>query len=238
VFRIPSDKPLGVPADYEPGAALGKIRTHVVGKKALTPVNPLKARYIVVDTETTGLEKSDRIIEIAAIEMIGSKPTGRTFHRLIDPGRPVSEGAFDKHGIDQAMLRGMPKFAAVCKDLVAFFRGGKFWLVAHNAKFDLGFINRELKRAAAEYSISANRAICTMRLSAACVGGGTLDDACDRLGIDRSRRQKHRAILDAELCATVFTLLIFGRETSTALQIPDLPAGSPNGLSETSSLEH
>src|SRR6185437_10862600 len=234
VFRILPEEAIGVPADYEPGAALGKIRKHIVGKAAIAPLDPLTARYIVVDVETTGLEKADRIVEIAAIEMKGRTPTGRTFHQLVDPGRAISDGAYDKHGIDQATLRGKPKFADIYKDLVAFLRGGKWWLVAHSATFDLGLINRELKRAGAKYSISANRTICTLRLSEACVGAGALDDACDRLEIDRGQRVKHRAMIDAELCAAVFTQLIFGRETTAVPLSPSSPAAMSGGLSEAS----
>lgn len=231
-FRILPEDVLGIPVDYEPGAALGKIRRHVVGKNAITPLDPLTARYVVVDFETTGLEKPDRIVEIAAIEMKGPKPTGRTFHKLVDPGRAISDGAYEKHGIDQAALRGMPKFADVCEDLIAFLRGGRWWLVAHNAGFDLGFLNRELKRAGARYSVSPNRTICTMRLAAACVDAKGLDEVCDKLDIEHSGRDKHRAMMDAELCAAVFTMLIFGREAIPVPSAEASPGISSDGIAE------
>lgn len=217
------EESVDVPAEYDPSAAAGRIRMHIIRQKAAVPLDPLQARYIVLDTETTGLGKSDRVVEIAAIEMIGRRPTGKRFEALIDPRMRISDGAFEKHGITHEMLRGKPKFADVCEDLLKLF-GRKAWFVAHYAKFDVDIINREFKRAGVDYAIAANRAICTLRLSEARLGTSALDDACDRLGIDRRRRTKHRAMLDAELCAEVFVQLIFGRAPSAPEPDPASPA--------------
>src|SRR5262245_63828872 len=104
-------------------------------------------REIVFDTETTGLDpiQGDRLVEIGCIEMINRFPTGNTFHRYLNPERDMPEGAFKVHGLSIDFLKDKPLFADVAADLVAFL--GDAQLVAHNAMFDLSFLNAELQRA-------------------------------------------------------------------------------------------
>ena len=105
------------------------------------------SRSVLFDTETTGLDpaKGDRIIEIAALELVREMPTGRQFHALIHPDRDIPEEAARIHGITLAMLEGKPRFPAIVDELLAFM--GDVPLVAHNAPFDFGFLNAELRRA-------------------------------------------------------------------------------------------
>lgn len=132
---------------------------------------------------------------------------------LINPRMPISDGAFAKHDISDAMLRGKPTFRTFAPQLLHFLLQPGTWFVAHNAAFDIDVLNRELKRVAARMIIPANRAICTLQMSASFVDRCDLDSVCDALGIDRSRRLKHRAGLDAQLCAEVLRTLTFGART-------------------------
>ena len=170
-------------------------------------------REIVFDTETTGIMPGDghRIVEIGALEMVGRVLTGRQFHTYIDPCRPMPKDAQGVHGISSAFLTGQPVFEAVVDEFLAFIEDSP--LVAHNAVFDFGFVNYELKRAGMKIIPDA-RAVCTLELSRKRHPGAkhTLDALCNRYGIDLSARAKHGALLDAELLAQVYVELLGGRQ--------------------------
>lgn len=168
-------------------------------------------REIVWDTETTGIMPGDghRIVEIGAIELRGRVPTGRSFHTYIDPCRIMPKDAEGVHGLSTAFLTGQPVFEAVVDGFLAFIADSP--LVAHNAMFDMEFLNWELRRARMPV-IPATRAICTLELSRKKHPGAkhTLDALCNRYGIDLSGRLKHGALIDAELLARVYVELTGG----------------------------
>ncbi len=170
-------------------------------------------REIVFDTETTGIMPGDghRIVEIGALEMVGRVLTGRSYHTYIDPCRPMPKDAQGVHGISSAFLTGQPIFEAVVDEFLEFI--GDSPLVAHNAVFDFGFVNYELKRAGLK-TLPDSRAVCTLELSRKRHPGAkhSLDALCTRYGIDLSGRAKHGALLDAELLARVYVELTGGRQ--------------------------
>jgi len=170
-------------------------------------------REIVWDTETTGIMPGDghRIVEIGAIELRGRVATGRSFHTYIDPCRMMPKDAEGVHGLSTAFLTGQPVFEAVVDDFLAFIEDSP--LVAHNAAFDMEFLNWELRRARMPV-VHASRAVCTLELSRKRHPGAkhTLDALCNRYGIDLSGRSKHGALIDAELLARVYVELTGGRQ--------------------------
>jgi DNA polymerase-3 subunit epsilon len=175
-------------------------------------------REIVFDTETTGLDplQGDRLVEIGCIELVNRFPTGNTFHRYLNPERDMPEPAFKVHGLSIEFLKDKPVFATIAEELVAFI--GDAPLVAHNALFDLGFLNAELKRAGRP-EVSRERLVDTLMLARRKYPGGAnrLDDLCVRYRIDNSRRTKHGALLDAELLAEVYLELIGARQAAFGL---------------------
>jgi DNA polymerase-3 subunit epsilon len=175
-------------------------------------------REIVFDTETTGLgpASGDRIIEIGCIELINHIPTGQAFHAYFNPERPVSVDAIDIHGLDDAFLADKPRFAAIAGDLLDFL--GDAILIAHNASFDLAFLNMELGRAGLP-PVGDERVIDTLALARRRhpMAPNSLDALCARYGIDASRRTYHGARLDAELLSEVYIELIGGRQAALLL---------------------
>jgi DNA polymerase III subunit epsilon len=182
-------------------------------------------REIIFDTETTGLDplQGDRLVEIGCIELVNRFPTGKTFHFYFNPERDMPEAAFRVHGLSIDFLKDKPLFAEKAEELVAFL--GDAQLVAHNAMFDLGFLNAELERAGVA-GVSRERMIDTLLLARRKHPGGSnrLDDLCVRYLIDNSRRTKHGALLDAELLAEVYVELIGARQTSLVLSQTATPA--------------
>jgi DNA polymerase-3 subunit epsilon len=182
-------------------------------------------REIIFDTETTGLDpfQGDRLVEIGCIELVNRFPTGKTFHFYFNPERDMPEGAFRVHGLSIEFLKDKPLFADKAEELVAFL--GDAQLVAHNAMFDLGFLNAELERAG-HAGVSRERIIDTLLLARRKHPGGSnrLDDLCARYSIDNSRRTKHGALLDAELLAEVYVELIGARQASLVLSQTATPA--------------
>jgi len=175
-------------------------------------------REIVLDTETTGLDpiKGDRLLEIGAVEIVNQVATGATFHVLINPQREVSDEAFRVHGHSSASLRDRPVFQAIAAAFLAFIAEDP--LVIHNAEFDTRFLNAEL--VAAGYPlIRPDRIIDTLALARRKHPGAanSLDALCDRYRIDRSRRAKHGALLDAQILVEVYAELRGGRQTSLTL---------------------
>src|SRR5436190_5015169 len=161
-------------------------------------------REIVLDTETTGLDpyQGDRVVEIGCVELYNKIPTGQSFHCYINPQREMAASAFEIHGLSAEFLKDKPLFAEVADEFLAFI--GDAPLVAHNASFDLGFINAELERAARP-PLTLNRVVDTLVLARRRhpAGPNSLDALCKRYGIDTSERVKHGALLDSMLLGNV-----------------------------------
>lgn len=176
-------------------------------------------REIIFDTETTGLDfREDRVIEIGAIELVNRFPTGRTFHKYINPeGRPIHADAQAVHAISLADLADKPVFSAIADEFIAFIEGAR--LVAHNANFDIAFINAELARLG-HAAIEAGRIVDSLALARRKhpMGPNSLDALCKRYGIDNSHRTKHGALLDSELLAEVYVELIGGKQAALVLE--------------------
>ncbi len=176
-------------------------------------------REIIFDTETTGLDsREDRVIELGGIELVNRFPTGRTFHKYIHPqGREIHPDAQAVHGISAADLVGQPGFHEIAEEFLAFIDGAK--LVAHNAGFDIGFLNVEFGRLGHPV-IEPGRVIDTLALAKRKhpMGPNSLDALCRRYGIDNTRRTKHGALLDSELLAEVYIELIGGKQAALGLE--------------------
>jgi DNA polymerase-3 subunit epsilon len=172
-------------------------------------------REIVLDTETTGLDAAngDRLIEIACIEIVNRIPTGREFHCYLNPERNIHPDAVAVHGLTAEFLRDKPLFKDIAEDFLAFVADAP--LVAHNASFDLGFLNAELSRTSRPI-LAGNRIVDTLSLARRRhpAGPNTLDALCKRYGIDLSARTKHGALLDAILLASVYVELLGERQAA------------------------
>ena len=181
-------------------------------------------REIVLDTETTGLDptKGDRLVEIGAIEIVNQGMTGAHFHVLVNPEREIPEDAFRIHGHSTALLRDKPLFSGIVDEFLAFV--GQDRLIIHNAEFDMRFINWELQLAGRP-QIPLERVTDTLALARRKHPGApnNLDALCDRYRIDRSRRTKHGALLDAEILVEVYTELTGGRQKSLLLSYAEKP---------------
>jgi len=181
-------------------------------------------RSVLFDTETTGLDpaQGDRVIEVAVLELINDLPTGRHFHRLIDPERDVPEEATRIHGYTRADLTGKPRFAEIADELAAFIGDGM--LVAHNAPFDFGFLNAEFARLGLA-PLDLARMTDTLAMARTRFPGlpNSLDALCRRFEIDLSARTSHNALLDCRLLAEVYVELTGGRQRGLSLT---LDAGS------------
>jgi DNA polymerase-3 subunit epsilon len=173
---------------------------------------------ILFDTETTGLDPltGDRIIEIAAIELLRDLPTGKVFYALIDPERDIPEDASRIHGYTRGDLIGKPRFADIVDKFLDFV--GDAPLVAHNAPFDFGFVNAELARLALP-PLHPSRMIDTLALAKARFPGmpNSLNALCNRFAIDLSERTTHNALLDCRLLAEVYVELTGGRQRGLVL---------------------
>jgi DNA polymerase-3 subunit epsilon len=175
-------------------------------------------REIVFDTETTGLDpfQGHRLVEIGCIELLNRIPSGNTFHRYINPERDIPAEVIAIHGITPERVKNEKVFAGIADELIEFL--GDAPLVAHNAMFDLGFLNAELERAG-KPSVGRDRLIDTLILARRKHPGGAnrLVDLCARYAIDNSRRTKHGALLDAELLAEVYLELLGARQAQLVL---------------------
>lgn len=176
-------------------------------------------REVVLDTETTGLDpKTHRVVEIGCVELVNSIPTGREFHTYLRPDDDyMPSEAFNIHGISQEFLRDKPRFPEVASDLLAFLDGAR--LVAHNAEFDIGFLNAELARA--EYPPLAGEVLDTVRLARRKFPGSpaNLSALCERFGVDASAREKHGALLDAHLLVEVYVELAGTRQPGLGIVV-------------------
>jgi DNA polymerase-3 subunit epsilon len=175
-------------------------------------------REIIFDTETTGLDPrtGDRMVEIGCIEMFNRIATGRTFHAYYNPGRPMPAEAEAVHGLSDVFLADKPQFAHRLEELLEFIADSP--LIAHNAGFDFGFLDAEL-RICGHPPVCRTRMIDTVALARVRHPGAklSLDALCSRYGIDRSHRTKHGALLDAELLAQVYVELCGGRQIGLEL---------------------
>ncbi len=176
-------------------------------------------RQIILDTETTGLEPAEhRIIEIGCVELVSRRLTGNSLHLYIQPDRDIDEGAIEVHGITSEFLADKPRFGDIVEELMAFLTGAE--LVIHNAPFDVGFLNHELKRLGADWGRIADhcRVLDTLKMARDMHPGqkNSLDALCKRYGVDNSRRELHGALLDAEILADVY-LAMTGGQTALSL---------------------
>ena len=175
-------------------------------------------REIVLDTETTGLspDKGDRVVEIGCVELINHVPTSNTFQVYLNPEREMDEGAQRIHGLTNEFLQDKPKFEAIVEDFISYI--GESKIIAHNASFDINFLNSELSRLN-KAKISQERVIDTLKIAREKYPGArnSLDALCKRFFVDNSNRKLHGALLDSELLAEVYLELIGGKEPDLAL---------------------
>ena len=175
-------------------------------------------REIVLDTETTGLspDNGDRVVEIGCVELINHVPTSNTFQVYLNPEKQMDPGAEKVHGLTNEFLVDKPKFIDVADDFLSFI--GSSTLIAHNADFDVGFLNSELSRAKKE-KIKTNRVVDTLKIARTKYPGArnSLDALCKRFSIDNSNRELHGALLDSELLAEVYLELVGGKEPNFEL---------------------
>ncbi|MCU0929322.1 MAG: DNA polymerase III subunit epsilon [Burkholderiaceae bacterium] len=173
-------------------------------------------RQIFLDTETTGLspENGDRIIEIGCIEMVNRRLTGRNLHHYLNPERPNSEDAVRIHGLTDEFLADKPLFAAIVEELLEYVSGAE--LVIHNAAFDLGFLDEELRRAGrAPLRAHVAGVVDSLLMAREMFPGksNSLDALCRRLEVDNTNRALHGALLDAGLLAEVYIRMTRGQES-------------------------
>lgn len=181
-------------------------------------------REIVIDTETTGFEpeSGDRIVEIGAVELYNHMPTGRRFHKYINPQRAMPEAAFAVHGLGDEFLRDKPLFVEIAQEFLDFVQDAK--LVIHNAAFDMKFLNAELGWLKLP-QLPWAQAIDTLAIARQKFPGSpaSLDALCRRFQIDNSARTLHGALLDSEILAEVYLELIGGRQPDFVLSTGPTP---------------
>lgn len=197
-------------------------------------------REIVFDTETTGLDPAngDRVVEIGCLELVNRLPSGETFHVYINPERDMPKEAEAVHGLSAGFLKDKPVFGEVAEAFLTFV--GDAPLIAHNAAFDMKFINAEL-RACGRADLSAHKVIDTLAMARQKFPGApaSLDALCRRFGVDNSNRDLHGALIDSELLAGVYLELSGGRQPGlvfeaaqkTGLEAATTAALSPNATS-------
>ncbi len=180
-------------------------------------------RHLILDTETTGLDprQGHRIIEVAVIEVVDRRATGRTLHHRLDPEREIDAGASEVHGLTWDDLRSERKFADIAGEFVEFVRGAQ-WII-HNAPFDVGFLDAELARVALPASNAIAGGITdTLAMAREAFPGkrNSLDALCERFGVDHAKRTLHGALLDAELLCEVWLALTRGQDSLTIDMAP------------------
>lgn len=193
-------------------------------------------RQIILDTETTGLDPKlgHRVIEVAGVELVNRRLTGRHFHRYLNPGRDSDEGALQVHGLTTEFLSDKPKFTEIADEFLDYVTGAE--LVIHNAPFDIGFLDSELALARKKcMKTYCPEVIDTLRMAKDLHPGkrNGLDSLCDRYQIDNSARTLHGALLDAELLAEVYlamtrgqnSLIIETETVSTEVSVPAFKRG-------------
>lgn len=172
-------------------------------------------RQIILDTETTGLEPSQghRIIEIGCVEIINRRATKNFFHQYINPKREIDAGALAVHGISTAFLADKPEFSQIAQDLLAFLQDAE--VIIHNAPFDVGFLNSELKLLGGTFATLDRycQVTDTLQMARKMFPGqkNNLDALCKRMNVDNSHRERHGALLDAEILADVYLAMTGGQ---------------------------
>jgi DNA polymerase III subunit epsilon len=190
-------------------------------------------RQLIIDTETTGLDsrQGHRIIEIGIVELYDRRPSGRHLHVYVNPEREIDAGATDVHGFTWEMLRDKPRFADIVTELVEFTRGAQ-WII-HNAPFDIGFLDEELKRAQMPATGElAAEVVDTLALARDQFPGkrNSLDALCERLGVANAHRTLHGALLDAQLLSEVYLAMTRGQESLTMdVAVPAIAVALPDG---------
>jgi DNA polymerase-3 subunit epsilon len=178
----------------------------------------MKDRKVVLDTETTGLYplQGDKVIEIGCVELLGGVRTGSTYQVYINPQRDVPEESFKIHGISSVFLENKPIFSKIVADFLSYIKNST--LVIHNANFDIGFLNYELGILGYP-EIQMHRVIDTLKLARKKFPGSpaSLDALCKRFNISLRERDKHGALLDAELLANVYIQMMGGSQSSLDL---------------------
>ena len=176
-------------------------------------------RQIILDTETTGLEpkQGHRIIEIGCIELINRRKTERNFHQYLNPERDIEDGAFNIHGLSNEFLSDKSRFADIAQEFIDFIRDGE--LIIHNAPFDVGFINAELKLLGKKWGKIEDYCIVfdTLVLAREKHPGqkNNLDALCKRYEVDNSQRDLHGALLDAKILLDVYLKMTGGQTDLT-----------------------
>ena len=183
-------------------------------------------RVVALDTETTGLSwrQGHRVVEVACVELVDGVKTGRTFHRYLNPERAIDPRAQAVHGLSAGFLRQQPVFADVVDEFMAFIAGAK--LVIHNAPFDVGFLDNELRRCDQRaLSQMASEVVDTVKLARLAFPGqkNSLDAVCERFGIDTSAREVHGALIDAALLADAYLALARHLDDSPLAQAANAP---------------
>ena len=195
-------------------------------------------RQIVLDTETTGLEpkQGHRIIEIGCVELNNRRTTDNHYQQYLNPEREIEDGAYDVHGISNEFLADKPVFADIAQEFIDFIRGGE--LIIHNAPFDVGFINAELKRLGRQWGEIEDHCtvIDTLVMARAMHPGqkNSLDALCKRYEIDNSQRHFHGALLDAQILLDVYLVMTGGQ---TDLLLSDEQPGNSQNSRETRKLD-
>jgi DNA polymerase-3 subunit epsilon len=193
-----------------------------------------RVREIVLDTETTGLDPFDghRVVEVACVELVNCIPSGRVWHGHFNPERDMPMQAFEVHGLSVDFLAAKPRFHERADELLAFIEGAM--LVMHNAAFDFAFLNAELERVSRPL-LRWDRIVDTLALARRRHPGApcSLDALCKRYGIDLSEREKHSALLDCRLLASVYVELVGGHQARLEFAVNGgsaaLVAASANG---------
>lgn len=173
-------------------------------------------RYVVLDTETTGLEAhlGHRVIEIGCVEIVNRRVTQRNFHTYLNPDRDIDEGAQNVHGLSREFLSDKPRMEEVAQTFLDFVRGAT--IIIHNAEFDLRFLNAEFERLKlGEFRGYCHDVIDSLRQARELHPGkrNSLDALCDRYGISNAHRTLHGALLDSELLAEVWLAMTRGQES-------------------------
>ncbi len=174
-------------------------------------------RQIVLDTETTGLEpkQGHRIIEIGCVEIVNRRKTDRHFHQYLNPDREIDDGAFNVHGIGNEFLADKPRFADIAQEFIDFIRDSE--LIIHNAPFDVGFLNAELKKLGRKWGKTEDycSVVDTLMMAREKHPGqkNNLDALCKRYEIDNTERDLHGALLDARILLDVYLIMTGGQET-------------------------
>jgi DNA polymerase-3 subunit epsilon len=186
-------------------------------------------RQVVLDTETTGLEVKlgHRVIEVGCVELVNRRRTERMLHHYLQPDRDIDPGAQEVHGISIDMLQGKPRFSEIADDFLGFIAGAE--LVIHNAEFDVGFLNAELRRTGRQPASVTElcTVVDTLALARRLHPGqrNSLDALCKRYSIDNSGREYHGALLDAQLLADVYLAMTGGQATLSLDRNSSEPGG-------------